>query len=514
MLGDQPLDGVAATAGGRRGWGTAGRRARRRVRRARPAGRRRFGVVSGVHGPCGLCRGSGRARRLPRWMSPRVRPVSSETRSPVWHGEQQQGVVAAAEPGGAVGRGQQGVDLGGGQEADDGAVAAFRWDRQYPADHARRVRVRAAPRSGTGSGSRPGGRCGWRRCCLGRSPGGVRNAATSPASRSARSRLLGGVPVVREGELQQQPAGVAVGGDGVRAGPALAHQLVGEEPLQDRREGGHGGPPNAVLEPVRRPGRAAPGRPAGTSRSTSGRRGRARWTAPATGPARRRRRGTSPAGWRRRSHAAGRAAGAGAARRDGDPGRSTRPAKVRERLWASRRVPRVETKKLGALRCGTPPVTALPIAPQRGHGRRVQEQPPRLAELRIQNNQRRGIEVDVVVVEAACFALAHAGHGEQSDQRLPGRRPQRWAQPTGGVDERADLAGRIQMRRDPAPMVRQRVLGRDLAVVVQGLVVAGEDPHRHQPPRQIAVVAAAAASRGRPCSASSLVIRSLPRDSQ
>ena len=32
-------------------------------------------------------------------------------------GQQQQGVVAATEPGGAVGSGQQGVDLGGGQEA-------------------------------------------------------------------------------------------------------------------------------------------------------------------------------------------------------------------------------------------------------------------------------------------------------------------------------------------------------------------------------------------------------------
>jgi hypothetical protein len=49
-------------------------------------------------------------------------------------GEQQQGVVAAAEPGGAVGRGQQGVDLGGGEETHHGPVASFRWDRQYPAD--------------------------------------------------------------------------------------------------------------------------------------------------------------------------------------------------------------------------------------------------------------------------------------------------------------------------------------------------------------------------------------------
>jgi hypothetical protein len=185
-------------------------------------------------------------------------------------------------------------------------------------------------------------------------------------------------------------------------------------------------------------------------------------------------------------------------RRDGDPGQIDQAGE------GAREVVDVQAGAAGAdeetrrAAVRAPPVTVLPIVPQRRHGRRMQEQPPRLAELRIQNNQRRGIEVDVIVVEAAGFALAHAGDGEQSDQRLPGRRPQRWAQPTGGVDERADLAGRIQMRRDPAPMVRQRVLGRDLAVGVQGLVVAGEDPYRHQPPRQIAVVAAAAASRCRP----------------
>ena len=68
----------------------------------------------------------------------------------------------------------------------------------------------------------------------------------------------------------------------------------------------------------------------------------------------------------------------------------------------------------------------------------------------------------------------------------------------GGVDQRGDLARRIQVRRDPALVVRQRVLGRDLAVGVEGLVVAGEDPHAHQPPRQVAVVGAATAGRRRP----------------
>ena len=67
------------------------------------------------------------------------------------------------------------------------------------------------------------------------------------------------------------------------------------------------------------------------------------------------------------------------------PASSTRPAKVWVRLWTSRRVPRVETKKLGAAR----------VRDTTGHGGvdsraarrrwRVQEHPPRLAELRVQN---------------------------------------------------------------------------------------------------------------------------------
>lgn len=43
------------------------------------------------------------------------------------------------------------------------------------------------------------------------------------------------------GEAEQQPPGVPVGQDGVRADPALG-EPVGEEALQHRRERGHGRP--------------------------------------------------------------------------------------------------------------------------------------------------------------------------------------------------------------------------------------------------------------------------------
>ena len=61
------------------------------------------------------------------------------------------------------------------------------------------------------------------------------------ASRSAKSSREGGLPVRDCSEAQQQPDGVAVGGDGVRAGLALLEQPVGEERLQGGGERGHRG---------------------------------------------------------------------------------------------------------------------------------------------------------------------------------------------------------------------------------------------------------------------------------
>ena len=95
-------------------------------------------------------------------------------------GEAEHGVVAAAGPGGAVGRGQQRVGLGVGEVGDQGLVGAFGGDGQDAVDERRRARGGAARRSGTGSGSRPAGRCGSGRCCRGRVRGG-RGTRRSPA---------------------------------------------------------------------------------------------------------------------------------------------------------------------------------------------------------------------------------------------------------------------------------------------------------------------------------------------
>lgn len=49
-------------------------------------------------------------------------------------GHQEERVVAAAVPGREVGRGQEGFDLGPGQEADGGVIVSFGWDGEHPGD--------------------------------------------------------------------------------------------------------------------------------------------------------------------------------------------------------------------------------------------------------------------------------------------------------------------------------------------------------------------------------------------
>ena len=167
---------------------------------------------------------------VPGWMSCTASPVSSETRSPVW----------AARTGRAWSRRPCQVARSGAASstpssprvgADDRGRGAFGLERQDAADHLRRARGGAAPRSGTASGWRRAGRCGCATLLPRSCSRWSRKAPISGASRSARSSSAGGLPVWPAGEAEQQPPGVAVGGDGVRAGAALADEPVGEERL-------------------------------------------------------------------------------------------------------------------------------------------------------------------------------------------------------------------------------------------------------------------------------------------
>ena len=121
----------------------------------------------------------------PRCRSAEVRPISSEIRSPVWTASSSR--AWSRRPVQVVWsrRAEQGVDLGVGEVADQCLVEAFGWDRQDPGDGSRRVRGGSGRRSGTASGSRPGGRCGSGRCCRGRVRDGRGTPAIRGASRSA-----------------------------------------------------------------------------------------------------------------------------------------------------------------------------------------------------------------------------------------------------------------------------------------------------------------------------------------
>ena len=166
--------------------------------------------------------------------------------------------------------------------------------------------VRARRRSRRRSGSRPTGRCG---CCR-YVPGAVlqmlqESADERPGVEVGEARAVPAVvqSAARCPKLQQQFERVAVGGDRVGAGLTLSHQLVGEEPLQQRRK--------VVVarrsrvthrlrrtcdRVERRPGQAAAVFRSDTSTSTSGRRDRGTWLSPsASGRSRRHRRDTTPA---------------------------------------------------------------------------------------------------------------------------------------------------------------------------------------------------------------------------
>ena len=155
-------------------------------------------------------------------------------------GEQEQGVVAAAVPGLPVGGGEQGVDLVRGEVADDGPLAAPGRDGQDLADHGG---VLGGPRGGVPEQRVDRGQAGV--------AGG---AAVAPLVFQVLQERAdqGGVqvgeaelcwaasPVCSRAKDEQEPERVAVGRDGVRAGLLLPGQPVGEEPLQEGSEVGHG----------------------------------------------------------------------------------------------------------------------------------------------------------------------------------------------------------------------------------------------------------------------------------
>ena len=197
------------------------------------------GQQRGVPFSCGPCPGSARALRRPRTTSAQVRPVSSETRSPVWTAST---IRAWSRRPVQVDRSQAASRASisvVGEEGDQVAFEPLGRDGQHPLD---RRGVLGMVQRGVAEQRVDRGQAGV---------AGAHSVAAlgfqvsqeRPDQRGVQVgevQLAGlGVRVRSAGEAQQQPEGVAVAGDGVRAGLALADEPVGEKRLQGGRQLAH-----------------------------------------------------------------------------------------------------------------------------------------------------------------------------------------------------------------------------------------------------------------------------------
>ncbi len=165
-------------------------------------------------------------------------------------GEGDPGVVTPPGAGGPVGGGQQRLGFGVGEEGDDRLVGPLGRDGQdaFDVGGVLGVAQRRVGEQGVDRGQ-PGVACGDAVAALvldvveergdhrGVQVGDVKPAGQGPGG--------GG------GEAEQQPQRVPVSGDGVRAGPPLGGQPLGEERLDGGGDRGHRGSPG-LLSPRRR----------------------------------------------------------------------------------------------------------------------------------------------------------------------------------------------------------------------------------------------------------------------
>lgn len=100
-------------------------------------------------------------------------------------------------------------------------------------------------------------------------------------------------------------------------------------------------------------------------------------------------------------------------------------------------------------------------------------------------------EVDVVAVETDRFPDPQPGTGQQLDQHLERRRPQRRAQPGSGGHHREDLLLAAEIRGRAGLVAGQQLEQRYFADGIERVQVAREPAHRSQPPRQVVGTAAA-----------------------
>jgi hypothetical protein len=164
------------------------------------------------------------------------------------HRQGQQGVVASSGPGGLVGGVQQRVGLGLGEVGDEGLVVAFGRDRQHPLDDGGILGVVQGGEAEQGVDRGQAGVAGPHAVAA-LALEVVQERADQPGVQVGDLQAGGRLAGALGGEAQQQLAGVAVGGDGVGAGLALADEPVGEVGLQGRGQRAR----RAHGRPLRRP---------------------------------------------------------------------------------------------------------------------------------------------------------------------------------------------------------------------------------------------------------------------
>jgi hypothetical protein len=151
-------------------------------------------------------------------------------------GHKEHGVVAPSDPGIAIGCGEQGLHLIAGQEVDGIAVVALVRHGEDALDE------RGVCRLLQGDIAKEGVQRGQPRvagaCLVAPTAFQIIEKARDQrgieiGEADCRGRLL--QPQLHERE--QQPKGVAVGGDGMRAGLPLLHQTLGEERLEQVSDG-------------------------------------------------------------------------------------------------------------------------------------------------------------------------------------------------------------------------------------------------------------------------------------
>jgi len=116
----------------------------------------------------------------------------------------------------------------------------------------------------------------------------------------------------------------------------------------------------------------------------------------------------------------------------------------------------------------------------------VQRERPGDVVLGLADPQPAAVQADVLVIEVACLAGPQAGDAQQGRERLPGQCPQAGPQPAGGGDQGGGLFRRVAVPARPAVSAeRQDVPRRDLVGGIEGVHVAGEQPHGLQPPAPV-----------------------------